>query len=594
MMKILFRMTFAIALVLVMTATGLWAAGASDSDDTAAAADKETVFDPATGRTWTAPQYGGTLTWAANAYPQNADAYWVGGWAPHFISGVLESPAYANWAISRDTWDGTQNEGPEVARGALAESWSMPDDTTFIWHIRQGVYWDDKAPVNGRELDAYDVEWNYHRMLGLGDFTEAGPLADLWIVALSLPIESVPATDKWTVEIKLTKPQLNVDGKMLRNMFFVYAPEQIEKYGDAKDWRNLVGTGPLRMTDHVEGSSVTWEKNPNYWGYDEKFPENRLPYIDEYRSLLMPDMSTRVAALRTGKIDMLSNVGDAYITSLDDLESLQRTNPEIEVWPGQRGTGAYIFNYNLPPTSDVNVRKALQMSVDRETIAATYFKGYGDPTPYGLMIQSAGGWSWPMEEWPDEVKHEYEYHPEDAEALLDEAGYPRGADGYRLKVKIGHDNRADPTYGEIIMGYFEAIGVESELTILSSPEGAAAQAADEIEYGLIFSSYGAPSGFVWTFMTIITQNFDGFSHNKAKDPRIDALYVAARDTTDSEEYRSLYRQADEITVREHWGLVKSSSARFSVTHPWVQGYFGEEALGLGERNAHLARIGIDS
>ena len=377
-------------------------------------------------------------------------------------------------------------------------------------------------------------------------------------------------------------------------MFFVYAPEQIEKYGDAKDWRNLVGTGPLRMTDHVEGSSVTWEKNPNYWGYDEKFPENRLPYIDEYRSLLMPDMSTRLAALRTGKIDMLSNVGDAYITSLDDLESLQRTNPEIEVWPGQRGTGAYIFNYNLPPTSDVNVRKALQMSVDRETIAATYFKGYGDPTPYGLMIQSAGGWSWPMEEWPDEVKHEYEYHPEDAEALLDEAGYPRGADGYRLKVKIGHDNRADPTYAEIIMGYFEAIGVESELTILSSPEGAAAQAADEIEYGLIFSSYGAPSGFVWTFMTIITQNFDGFSHNKAKDPRIDALYAATRDTTDSEEYRSLYRQADEITVREHWGLVKSSSARFSVTHPWVQGYFGEEALGLGERNAHLARIWIDS
>ena len=181
------RMTFAIALVLVLTAAGLWAAGAEE-EAPAAVADKETVFDPATGRTWTAPQYGGTLTWAANAYPQNADAYWVGGWAPHFISGVLESPAYANWAISRDTWDGTQNEGPEVARGALAESWSMPDDTTFIWHIRQGVYWDDKEPVNGRELDAYDVEWNYHRMLGLGDFTEAGPLADLWIVALSLPI----------------------------------------------------------------------------------------------------------------------------------------------------------------------------------------------------------------------------------------------------------------------------------------------------------------------------------------------------------------------------------------------------------------------
>jgi ABC-type transport system substrate-binding protein len=178
--------------------------------------------------------------------------------------------------------------------------------------------------------------------------------------------------------------------------------------------------------------------------------------------------------------------------------------------------------------------------------------------------------------------------------LLDASGYPRGADGYRLKVKIGHDNRVDPTYADIVMGYFEAIGVESELIILSSPEGAAAQAADEIEYGLIFSSYGPPSGFIWTFLTVVAQNFDGMSHNKAKDPRMDALYLAAKEALDIEEYKSILRQADEITVREHWGLVKSSSARFAATHPWVQGYFGEEALGLGERNAHLARIWIDS
>ena len=82
-----------------------------------------------------------------------------------------------------------------------------------------------------------------------------------------------------------------------------------------KDWRNVVGTGPLRLTDVVEGSSVTWEKNPDYWGYDEKFPHNRLPYIDEYRSLLMPDMSTRLAALRTGKIDYMGNTGDEYLLS---------------------------------------------------------------------------------------------------------------------------------------------------------------------------------------------------------------------------------------------------------------------------------------
>ena len=101
-----------------------------------------------------------------------------------------------------------------------------------------------------------------------------------------------------------------------------------------------------------------------------------MPYIDKLRSLLLPDVSARLAAMRTGKIDMLSNTGDAYIQSLDDVESLQKTNPEIDVWPTYAWiAGAFHFNQSLPLTADVNVRKALQMSVDRETISATYYKG---------------------------------------------------------------------------------------------------------------------------------------------------------------------------------------------------------------------------
>ena len=83
---------------------------------------------------------------------------------------------------------------------------------------------------------------------------------------------------------------------------FIYPPEVIEEHGDAQDWRNLVGTGPYMLTDWVKDSSVTYTKNPNYWGYDEKFPENRLPYLDEVKSLIIPDSSTLLAALRTGKI----------------------------------------------------------------------------------------------------------------------------------------------------------------------------------------------------------------------------------------------------------------------------------------------------
>ena len=87
----------------------------------------------------------------------------------------------------------------------------MPDDTTWIWNIRQGVYWDhDKAPMNGREFDAYDVEWNYHRYLGSGRFRRRRTYPpDLGVRAFGIELESATATDKWTVELKLTKPYPN-------------------------------------------------------------------------------------------------------------------------------------------------------------------------------------------------------------------------------------------------------------------------------------------------------------------------------------------------------------------------------------------------
>ena len=93
----------ALVLVLVLTATGLWAAGAEE--EPAAATEKETVFDPATGMTWTAPQYGGTLTSAVTVFPPSTDNWWNLGWAPHLIGGVVERLAFADWGLSRDIDD---------------------------------------------------------------------------------------------------------------------------------------------------------------------------------------------------------------------------------------------------------------------------------------------------------------------------------------------------------------------------------------------------------------------------------------------------------------------------------------------------------
>ena len=127
--------------------------------------------------------------------------------------------------------------------GELAESWETPDPLTYIFHIRQGVNWHNKAPMNGRELTADDVVYTYQRITAQGDFTER-PVRST--AAVDLPWESIEATDKYAVVMKLTEPSLGALEALIGDpLFWILPPEVIEQYGDYTDWKNVVGTGPF-------------------------------------------------------------------------------------------------------------------------------------------------------------------------------------------------------------------------------------------------------------------------------------------------------------------------------------------------------------
>ena len=138
-------------------------------------AGKKYVTDPSTGEVVSAPEYGGTITFPTHESPLGTDAVGItGSNAPILIDPVIEKLGMADWAAPRDKFDLSAVFPPaEYTRGQLAESWSQPDPLTVIVNVRQGVRWHDKAPMNGRELTAQDVEFNFHRLLGAGSgFTE--------------------------------------------------------------------------------------------------------------------------------------------------------------------------------------------------------------------------------------------------------------------------------------------------------------------------------------------------------------------------------------------------------------------------------------
>ena len=568
---------------------------------------KKYVTDPTTGNAVTAPQYGGSITVGRiGDWVDHPDGYYIHS-ARMYIGLVNEMLSMGDWGIDRNVYSWRSfGETPLWAlKGALAESWDIsPDGLTYTFNIRQGVNWHNKAPMNGRELTAEDVEYNFHRIFGNKltgtEFSAAEP-SPVGRNTIELPIESVTATDKYTMVVKLKKPSLIGMKQLLGHGYGggdakTYPPEVIEEHGDYKDWRNTVGTGPYELTDVVDRSSIAWTKNPDYWGYDEKYPENRLPYVDKIIQLIIPERATRIAALRSGKIDMLGGAGISSLRSIDVVDSLKRTNPEIDLYgfKFRSDNNFYIVRLDIPPLNDIRVRQALQMALDLDTIIATYYKGYGEATPQGHFANDVPQIGTPFEEWPEEVKKTYRYDPEGAEALLDAAGYPPDADGIRIKMNMAFYDRYDLSYAELVAGFWREIGVETKIDVLS--QGAVItslyQDPDQDKYIIRWGEgalrYGIPG-------SLRAKWYQGkLDTGHMTDPVYDAMVDAIFDSTTIDAQYALIKEINMYVTEKHFKIWGPETPQYHALQPWVKGFNGEIALGLGSGGQQiLARLWID-
>ena len=549
-------------------------------------ADSHMVKDPSTGEIVSAPKYGGTIRPIVNFKNEGIDPYIrysAGAW----ISLVSEKMGAVNWAYDRRKFAFDTLYLPfDTITGHLAESWENPDPLTYRFNIRDGVFWHDKAPVNGRQLTAHDVKFTYERYLGLSGGEKSPETAG---ECDGLSVASITVPDDATVVFKLKEPSLFALNTLLTDFCaWLVAREVVEQFGDIQDWRNVTGTGPYQLTDVLEGSTMTFEKIDNYWRNDPKFPENRLPYADKVEYIIVNDPAAITSLMRSGQADWMGFALNSHLTSVDSAVNLKMTKPDLVLHPfAYRSETAIHWNNQTPPFNDIRVRRAINMAIDFEAIAENYMQGWGDASPQGPTGAKVHGYMVPFEEWPEEVKQYYRYDPEAAKKLLAEAGYPNG-----FKVIYDHYEFFDLGYYQIAMDYLRK-NLDLDIEIQAVNRNDMIQKAlnhtfpgmrSDVWAAEYHSPFAPLSGY-WS------QN--GWRPANVNDALFDEYYEKVLAATTIEEQKEWTKKAFMRVTEQQWATMGPIAPLFGATQPWIKGYNGEGELGGMNRADVFQYLWID-
>ncbi len=366
------------------------------------------------------------------------------------VIGIATSPGHLNPAISTGSEVHTVADSifnglvalddQAVPQPDLAISWSVNDDATvYTFTLAEGVRWHDGAPFTSADVrfTFEEVLLRYHAR------TRSG---------LEGRLERIETPDDRTVAFHFAEPyapllqQLNVTEAPI-------LPRHV--YADAADATtaaaNLrpVGTGPFRFVSFDADAQVVLERNPDYF-------KEGLPYLDRVVFRIVPDASTRLLALERGELDVIAGVPTS------ELERIA-ASPTLTTYAPNSGPGGgfcvmtMTFNLERELLANRAVRVALAHAIDRQRLVDQVLYGSGrvatGPIHSGLVAF-----------YSDDVTA-YPFDPERAARLLDEAGYPVGADGVRFALDFVHFPQF-AKYGDVLRQNLAEVGVRLELVAL--------------------------------------------------------------------------------------------------------------------------------
>lgn len=483
---------------------------------------------------------------------------WPAGFDPHTISAIAAT------LVFNQVYETLIDFNPDMTfKGVLAESWEIPDDVTYIFHIRQGVKFH-----NGREMTAEDVVYSFQRVLGQTEYGDIGALGSS--ASYYGGIASIEANDDYTVTITLSEPNAAFMANLTSSYGAIVCKEVVEANdGSLSAIDTMCGTGPFMYKESVVDNYITLVKNPDYW-------EEGAPKLDGITFYLLADESARLAALRTGDINLCS----LSALNLSEVEG----DDSIKVLSYQSNNYTYLgFNLSSEKLQDVRVRQAMSMAVDRQAIIDYVYNG--EATVSTFVPPAMGHWVWDA---PSESPL-YTQDIDAAKALMEEAGY---SDSNRLTIKMAAgllDSIRDTAV--VLQQQLKEIYIDVEITNLESGEYVdvwGKMNTPEAGYDAMCGQNGSgtdPNRAVnFFFSTTGGANVWGYSNAE-----VDELCAQGVATTDETEREGYYIEAQKIIIDESPNLFFASPMEYLFASSSVEGFEPFAANAGNFRTTYIAQ-----
>lgn len=440
--------------------------GDANKEPTSAEEDTDDGGEEATGE----PQSGGTITGAMDTAP-------AGVFNPIFYEEAYE----AN--ILDFTHEGLLIQDKELVYGPnLAKDWEINDDNTEITlNLEEGVKWHD-----GEEFTADDVVFTYKSIASPG-YIEAGGVRTEYVEKLvgyeafnsgeTDEFEGVVAEDDYTVTFKFEEPNVTI----LKDVAFSIIPEhifadvpieEIPSHPATLNAGEVIGTGPFKFTEMLEREQYILEKHADYWEGE--------PYLDQIVWRIV-DQSVMLGLLENGEIDFISDPNGVPAADFEDVDGMEHVEVieqtdfgyQLMGFKMNHRTDADVESGTIDPANwEVNedvgeklVRQAMAYAIDRQAIVDNLLHGHGSVINAPIAQQF---WA-----YDEEATTAYEYNPEKAAELLDEAGYvDTNDDGFRetpdgeewiVNINYPTGNALREQSAPILAQFLEEAGIKIDL-----------------------------------------------------------------------------------------------------------------------------------